>query len=48
MTLQNNLTVHAVEATAHEHPSEPPPNERRLRPSRVLLPQLDRDPLRPP
>ena len=47
MTLQNNLTVHAVEATAHEHPSEPPPNERRLRPSRVLLPQLDRDPLRP-
>ena len=37
MTLQNNLSVQAVEATAHEHPSEQQRNQRRFRPSRVIL-----------
>ena len=36
MTLQNNLSVQALEETAHE-PTEPAQNPRRLRPSRVLL-----------
>ena len=37
MTLQNNLTVQAVEATAREESVDPPANKRGLRPGRVLL-----------
>ena len=37
MTLQNDLTVKAVEATAHNRRDDPPPSSRRIRPGRIIL-----------
>lgn len=37
MTIQNNLSIQALEETAHEPRSEPPPNKRAIKPARVLL-----------